>query len=116
MELSNSLSVEHGVEGSNLIDVHFINFNNFGNLPHGVEGQEIIALFLCEVKERDDGGSLPVRWVLGEDEFDLFIVFSCEFEGSGVVVLCVFSMGDVAGKAIWLKIGQVFKALAQHHQ
>lgn len=65
MELSYSLSVEHGVEGGNFIDVHFINFNNFSDFPHGVERQEIVTLFLCKVKKGDDGGSLPVGWVLG---------------------------------------------------
>lgn len=55
VELAYSFSIEHSVERCDLVDIHLIDFCDFGDLPHSGEGQKVIVLFLCESEERDDG-------------------------------------------------------------
>ena len=65
VELSDSFPVEHGVEGGNLIDVHLVDFCDFGYFAHGGDWQEVLILFLCEGQQRNNGGSFPIAGVFG---------------------------------------------------
>jgi hypothetical protein len=46
-------SVEHRVEGGNLIDLHGRHFKNLGDLVHGRESKEIVVLLLSDEQGRD---------------------------------------------------------------
>ena len=81
MEFPYSFSVEHSIECSNFINIHFINFSDFGNFPHRTQREEVIVLFLSHVEKGDDGRSFPVGGVFLQQLFNLFVVFGRELKG-----------------------------------
>lgn len=54
MVLADLGSVEHGVEGSDFINLHWGHLEDLGGLVHGRKGQEVIVLLLCNEQDRDD--------------------------------------------------------------
>ena len=58
--LSDLGAVEHGVEGGDLVDLHGLHVEDFGDLVHCGESQEVIVLLLCDKEGRDACGLLIV--------------------------------------------------------
>lgn len=105
MKFPNSFSIEHSVEGGNLIYVHFIDFYNFSNFSHSIQRQEVIALFLSKMKKWYDCRSFPIWWKLGQYIFNFFIIFGSELEGSRIIIIFSLSMRNIAWKVVRFHIG-----------
>lgn len=60
-------SVEHGVESSHFIDLHWGHFQDLGSFVHGGQSQEVVVLLLGDEKDWDDSRRLVVIWELSEE-------------------------------------------------
>ena len=87
--LANGLAVEHGVEGGDLVDTHGGHLEEIGDVVHDGYGRPSFVLTLAEVEERDDGGFLVLRGVVGDDFLGTLEVLGGELEGDlGGVRIC----------------------------
>lgn len=98
MKFAHSFPVEHCIKRSDLVYIHFVDLGDLGYLPHSVEGQEIVVLFLSEVKKWDNCRSFPVGGEFGQYFAYLGIVLLCEIEGGGVVIVLSGSMREISGR------------------
>ena len=81
--------VEHGVERRHLVDAHRRHAAHFCHLVHGCQRQEVAALPLRQVQQRDDAALLVVLGVLAEDDLDDLVVLLGEVERHVVAVVQV---------------------------
>ena len=63
MVLADLGSVEHGVEGGDLVDLHVGHFEDLGSLVHGAQRQEVVVLLLGSNGGRGHDSTDGVRFV-----------------------------------------------------
>ena len=90
MVLANLCSVEHGVEGGDLVDLHGGHLEDLGSLVHGGKREEVIVLLLSDEQDWDDGRGLVVVGVLGKELLNGCVAFSSELKRC--LLLVVFSV------------------------
>lgn len=84
--------IEHGVEGSDLVDLHGSHVEDLGDFVHGGEGQEVVVLLLGNEQDRDAGRLFVVGRVLLEELIDLLVVLRGELEWSLLIVVLRVTM------------------------
>lgn len=84
------LTVEHGVEGGDLVNAHSWHLQQLRDVVHDANTCPALVLALAEVEQGNDGGFLVLGRVPCNDLLGTLHVFGVEFEGDlGVVVLRV---------------------------
>ena len=73
-------SVEHGVEGGDLVYLHLGHFEDLGSLVHGWQGQEVVVLLLGDEEDGDYGWGFVVVGVLGQKNVNCFVWLLSEFK------------------------------------
>jgi hypothetical protein len=90
-------SVEHCVEGRNLVHLHRSHLQHFRCLVHRRQSQKVIVLFLGDKEGRDHSRRLVVVWVLGEELLNGCVAFRSELKRRFLeVVLSVAMVGESA--------------------
>lgn len=79
--------IEHGVEGGDLVDLHRLHIENFGDFVHCGQSKEVIVLLLRDEQGRDACRLLIVRGVLVEQLLYLLVVLFSELEWRVLVVV-----------------------------
>jgi hypothetical protein len=73
-------SIEHRIERSYFIYIHWWNFKDLGNLVHGSESEEIVVLLLGHHEEWNNATALVVGWEIIQDLLNLVIIVIGEVE------------------------------------
>ena len=98
--LSNRLTVEHGVEGSDLIDTHWWHLEQFGNIVHDRDRNPTGILALTKVEQWDDSRLLVLFGVMRDDLLCHLLVLLVELKGNvGIVVVGVAVNKERVGRA-----------------
>ena len=94
MVFSKLCSIEHGVEGGNLVDLHRLHLEDLSDLVHRRQSQEVVVLLLGNEEHWNDSAMLVVVWEVTKLFLDLFVILSCKFEWSFLNVILSISVVD----------------------
>ena len=80
MQGDRDVPVEHGVEGSDLVDAHRGHLEELRYVVHDGDGCPALVLALPEVQEGDDSRLLVLRWVPRDNLLRALQVLGVELE------------------------------------
>jgi len=98
--LAHSGSVEHGVEGGDLIHLHGSHLQNLGSLVHRRQSQKVVVLLLSDEQHGNTRRRLVIVRELIQQNVNGLVRFFSELKWSLVQVIFSVSMVGKGGKGL----------------